>query len=57
MPCRLATYDTLIPGRYVSSTIRTFSSGVQRLRRSTPDRTSPSLYRLVVCSVICLALS
>jgi hypothetical protein len=33
MPCRRATSDTLIPGRYVSSTIRTFSSGVHRLWR------------------------
>jgi len=33
MPCCRATSDTLMPGKYVSSTIRTFSSGVQRLRR------------------------
>ena len=33
MPCWRATSDTLMPGKYVSSTILTFSSGVHRLRR------------------------
>ena len=48
MPCRRATRDTLMPGRYVSSTIWTFSSGVQRLsaehRRAPRRRCNAWLY-------------
>ena len=41
-PCRRATSHTTAPGISVSSTIRDFSSLLQRRRRSTP-RTFPSI--------------
>ena len=33
IPCRRATSETVLPGRFVSSTIRTFSSVLHRRRR------------------------